>query len=75
MSNLFMLAQSNGPTGAQTGGGIGAIVFIIIELGAVVLAIAGMWKVFEKAGHPGWAAIVPIYNGYVMLKVAGRDGG
>jgi len=25
-----------------------------------------MWKVFEKAGQPGWAAIVPIYNGYVL---------
>jgi hypothetical protein len=34
--------------------------------------IAGGWKVFSKAGQPGWAIIVPIYNVIVMLKVAGK---
>lgn len=34
--------------------------------------IAAMWKVFAKAGEPGWAAIVPIYNTIVLLKVAGK---
>jgi hypothetical protein len=34
--------------------------------------IAGMWKVFAKAGKPGWAAIVPIYNTIVMLEIVGR---
>jgi hypothetical protein len=37
-----------------------------------VIVIAGMWKTFQKAGHPGWAAIIPIYNVYIMLKIAGR---
>jgi len=33
-----------------------------------------MWKVFEKAGQPGWAAIVPIYNGYVLTcEIAKKD--
>jgi hypothetical protein len=36
------------------------------------VVIAGMWKVFVKAGEPGWAAIVPIYNIIVMLKIAGK---
>src|SRR5450432_3038041 len=40
----------------------------------VVLVIAGLWKVFTKAGHPGWAAIIPIYNAYILLKIAGRPG-
>jgi hypothetical protein len=40
---------------------------------AVVLFVA-MWKVFEKAGQPGWAAIIPIYNIYILIKVAGRPG-
>jgi hypothetical protein len=31
-----------------------------------------MWKVFVKAGHPGWAAIVPIYNLYILTQIAGR---
>jgi hypothetical protein len=33
-----------------------------------------MWKVFAKAGHPGWAAIIPIYNMYVWCKIVGRPG-
>ncbi|WNV90558.1 DUF5684 domain-containing protein [Umezawaea sp. Da 62-37] len=39
-----------------------------------VLAIVALWKIFTKAGKPGWAAIIPIYNIYTMLKVAGRPG-
>lgn len=31
-----------------------------------------MWKVFQKAGKPGWAAIVPIYNLVVLLEVVGK---
>jgi hypothetical protein len=34
--------------------------------------IASMWKVFVKAGQPGWAAIVPIYNMIVLLQIVGR---
>jgi hypothetical protein len=46
----------------------------LLPLAVVVLFIASMWKVFAKAGQPGWAAIVPIYNVYIMLKIAGRPG-
>jgi Gpi18-like mannosyltransferase len=34
--------------------------------------IASIWKVFTKAGKPGWAALVPIYNLVVMLEIAGK---
>lgn len=34
-----------------------------------ILAFAGLWKVFEKAGKPGWAAIVPIYNFIVLTEI------
>ena len=44
----------------------------LIQLAVVVLIIAGIWKVFTKAGQPGWAAIIPIYNLYILLKIAGR---
>jgi uncharacterized membrane protein YoaK (UPF0700 family) len=44
----------------------------IIYLAILVAIIAGFWKVFEKAGQPGWAAIVPIYNVIVMLQIAGK---
>ena len=39
-----------------------------------VFFIAGLWKVFTKAGHPGWAVIVPFYNSYIMCKIGGRPG-
>jgi hypothetical protein len=47
-------------------------VFWILYLAVIVLMIAGMWKVFEKAGKPGWAAVIPIYNVIVLLEIAGR---
>jgi hypothetical protein len=47
---------------------------IIIYLIVIVFLIAAMWKVFEKAGQPGWAAIIPIYNIYMMLKIGGKPG-
>jgi signal peptidase I len=45
-----------------------AIAFIIL----VILPFVGLWKLFEKAGRPGWEAIVPVYNWYIMLKISGR---
>ena len=47
---------------------------VIIYLAILVVVIAGIWKAFEKAGAPGWAAIIPIYNYYVMVKMAGKEG-
>ena len=44
-----------------------------IELGFQLLIIgiivAGMWTTFNKAGKPGWAAIIPIYNTYLLIKI------
>jgi hypothetical protein len=48
------------------------MVVALIELLIVIVAIAGLWKTFEKAGKPGWAAIIPIYNLIVMLEIAGK---
>ena len=51
-----------------------AIILSFIFVAAAVLLVIGMWKMFKKAGQPGWAAIVPIYNGYILLKIAGKPG-
>jgi hypothetical protein len=48
--------------------------FVIVYLAVIVVIIAGVWKAFEKAGAPGWAAIIPIYNFYVMVKMADKEG-
>lgn len=44
----------------------------IIPLGLVIFLCAGMWKVFAKAGEPGWAALIPIFNFVILLKIAGK---
>jgi hypothetical protein len=44
-----------------------AMVFAVIG----VVTLIGMWKVFTKAGQPGWAVLVPIYNFIVLLRIAG----
>lgn len=54
------------------GGGVGAIIVMLVELVIAVLVIAGMWKIFVKAGQPGWACIVPIYGALVLLKIVGK---
>ena len=49
----------------------------LVNVGAiavVVIMIVAMWKVFTKAGQPGWATLIPIYNCYVMLKIASMPG-
>jgi len=45
---------------------------IIVYLAIAILMIAAMWKIFTKAGKPGWAAIIPIYNTIVLLEIVGK---
>ena len=49
-------------------------IFWIVYAAIVILMIAAMWKVFTKAGQPGWGCLIPIYNLYIMCKIAGRPG-
>ncbi|MFB6146553.1 MAG: DUF5684 domain-containing protein [Halobacteriaceae archaeon] len=52
----------------EVGGGPGPAV-LVLWLALAVAVVAGTWKTFEKADQPGWAALVPIYNLYVMLDI------
>jgi|SRR6185503_407179 len=56
------------------GGGMGPADYALFAVIGVVyiLLLAGMWKAFAKAGEPGWACIVPIYNLVVMVKISGK---
>lgn len=51
-----------------------AIIFASAAFGLLLFLVmlASAWKVFTKAGQPGWACIVPIYNFVVMLQIVGR---
>ena len=70
----LLLAQEDAGGAAGAAGGFLCICFFwLIWLAIVIVAIAGMWKVFEKAGKPGWAAIIPIYNMFVLNEIAGKE--
>jgi hypothetical protein len=59
-----------------TGGdytGLPTIYWVLI-LAFAVYAIVAVWKVFEKAGKPGWAAIVPLYNTYTLFEITWGNG-
>jgi hypothetical protein len=49
---------------------MGTVVVIYVAL--IVLMIVSMWKIFTKAGKPGWACIIPIYNIIVLLEIVGK---
>jgi Family of unknown function (DUF5684) len=46
--------------------------FWICWLAFTILMIAAFWKIYSKAGQPGWACIIPIYNLYIWCKIVGR---
>ncbi len=48
------------------------VVGIILYLAIMVFMIASVWKVFTKAGKPGWAVLIPIYNFIVLIEIVGK---
>jgi hypothetical protein len=66
LSIVFAQADEGG------GGGIAALLVPLIALAVAIFIIAGMWKMYAKAGQPGWACIIPIYNFVALLQIVGR---
>ena len=48
-------------------------ILLIVVLVLAVITIIANWKLFEKAGEPGWSAIIPFYNSYQMAKIGTGD--
>jgi hypothetical protein len=48
--------------------------FVIALMAVVVLMIASMWRIFSKAGAPGWKALIPVYGAVVFQRIVGRPG-
>ena len=69
LSRLSVLAQQGGAD--EVSNEVGAVV-VVIYLAVIIVSLAGMWKVFAKAGKPGWGAIVPIYNTILLLEIVGK---
>lgn len=53
------------------GGGLPAAFWVVYFI-VIIFLLAVMWKIFAKAGQPGWAAIIPIYNMIVLLQIVNK---
>ena len=71
-NTLSLLAQVEYSSSFSSEGKAPGPVFWICWLAFTILMIAAWWKIFSKAGQPGWAAIIPIYNWIVWCKIVGR---
>ena len=45
---------------------------LLLALAFGLLIIASLWNIFTKAGQPGWAALIPLYNLYILLLIVGK---
>jgi hypothetical protein len=69
-SSALLAQETSDYTAPSTVSPVSMIIWLLV----VVLMIAAMWKIFTKAGQPGWASIIPIYNMYIWCKIVGRPG-
>lgn len=80
MSVLDVLAVTynetyNEPGAADAAAAVGgAGVFLVLLLGLYLLSSFFLYRVFEKAGRPGWIGFVPIYNSWVLFEISGKPG-
>lgn len=62
-------------TGVDSGALAGFFaIYAIVVLAVAAFMIVCMWKIFSKAGQPGWASIIPFYNSYVLFDIAWGNG-
>ena len=76
-SALPIFAQAGDPAdNVAASQGSSMLVGLILLIGGLVslFILVSVWKVFTKAGQPGWAALIPIYNAYIVCNIVGRPG-
>ena len=71
--NQFLNGGEHALEGLAGGLLVLVVLFSIIAIAAIVVVLIGTVKLFQKAGKPGWAAIVPFYNTYVLVEIAGLN--
>lgn len=57
--SFYVTASATGETGTIT---IPMVMSMIVSLSIAIISIVALWRIFKKAGKPGWASIIPIYN-------------
>jgi len=70
MGSLAQMDGGDAAAGAAAAGALGVITLVQVAIG--LLVVISNWKIYSKAGKPGWAAIIPIYNMVVLLEIVGR---
>lgn len=65
LTDDLIATQNTANSGASSGGSI---------IGYLLFTIIALRPVFAKAGYNGWTALIPIYNSYVLVKIAGFHG-
>jgi hypothetical protein len=68
----MMLFQSDSDGAASALFAMFGFGFFLVWLALMVVILASVWVVFSKAGQPGWAILIPIYNAIVWLRVGGK---
>ena len=66
----YGVSTTSGLTGALAAMGL---FFWVLSMALSILMIISLWKIFKKAGKPGWASIIPIYNIYIMCEIAEKE--
>ncbi len=76
--STFLAQTYNYTTSTDSGHGMLAGLFsgtfLLVWLAIAIVIVVGMWKMFEKAGRPGWNAIIPLYNYWVLCEIVGKPG-
>ena len=70
--NMVTYTTTYDPTYGSMLGGIMAFMgtMWLVTMIISIVCIIGLWKVYSKAGRPGWAALIPFYNQYVLFDIA-----
>jgi uncharacterized protein DUF5684 len=77
MKKAMELQRSTIPQSKAQSGGAGggvSVTFLLIVLVVCLLIVVSMWVVFEKGGEAGWKCLIPFYNMYVLMAIAGKPG-
>lgn len=74
LSLAAILAQQGDEGGGIIAALFGTTYLFCCALPIYILSVAGLWKMFVKAGRPGWPAIIPLYNLWVAFEISGHPG-
>ncbi len=74
LSNLAQYSTYSTDYGTSTASGAVPAALLVFYAVLFVFMVVIMWKLFVKAGRPGWVALVPVYNLWVLCEISGKPG-